>query len=57
MSTSNSTATVEAMGALINVGQSPSMRAAKEEYMFKELGYLAAPIPPDEIERRRALYK
>ncbi|KAF9060821.1 hypothetical protein BDP27DRAFT_1339078 [Rhodocollybia butyracea] len=57
MSTSNSTATVEAMGALINVGQSPSMRAAKEEHMFKELGYLAAPIPPDEMERRRALYK
>ena len=25
--------------------------------MFYELGYLAAPNPPDEIERRRALYR
>jgi hypothetical protein len=32
-------------------------RAAKEEQMFHELGYLAAPNPPDELERRRALYK
>lgn len=32
-------------------------RAAKEEYMFGELGYLAPPNPPDELERRRALYK
>lgn len=32
-------------------------RAAKEEHMFSELGYLAPPNPPDELERRRALYK
>lgn len=25
--------------------------------MFNELGYLAPPNPPDELERRRALYK
>ncbi|KAJ3744083.1 hypothetical protein DFH05DRAFT_1398004 [Lentinula detonsa] len=33
------------------------MRAAKEEQMFRDLGYLVAPNPPDELERRRALYK
>lgn len=32
-------------------------RAAKEEQMYNELGYLAPPNPPDELERRRALYK
>lgn len=32
-------------------------RAAKEEQMFNELGYLTPPNPPDELERRRALYK
>ncbi|KAI6099687.1 hypothetical protein F5141DRAFT_1142858 [Pisolithus sp. B1] len=32
-------------------------RAAKEEQMFTDLGYLAPPNPPDELERRRALYK
>jgi hypothetical protein len=32
-------------------------RAAKEERMFIELEYLAPPYPPDELERRRALYK
>ncbi|KAH9940976.1 hypothetical protein B0H21DRAFT_753848 [Amylocystis lapponica] len=32
-------------------------RAAKEEQMFMELGYLTPPNPPDELERRRALYK
>ncbi|KAJ8072841.1 hypothetical protein PM082_016400 [Marasmius tenuissimus] len=32
-------------------------RAAKEEQMFQEIGYLAPPNPPDELERRRALYK
>jgi hypothetical protein len=32
-------------------------RAAKEEQMFAELGYLAPPNPPDELERRRALHK
>ena len=32
-------------------------RAAKEEQMFLELGYLAPPNPPNELERRRALYK
>ncbi|KAJ4480084.1 atypical/HisK protein kinase [Lentinula aciculospora] len=55
--TLSSSVSIEAFGALINVGQSPSMRAAKEEHMFRELGYLPAPNPPDELERRRALYK
>lgn len=32
-------------------------RAVKEEQMYVELGYLAPPNPPDELERRRALYK
>jgi hypothetical protein len=32
-------------------------RAAKEEQMYAELGYLAPPNPPDELERRRALYQ
>lgn len=32
-------------------------RAAKEEQMYSELGYLAPPHPPDEWERRRALNK
>ncbi|KAH9945310.1 uncharacterized protein BXZ73DRAFT_38997 [Epithele typhae] len=32
-------------------------RAAKEEQMFLELGYLAPPNPPNELERRRALYQ
>lgn len=32
-------------------------RSAKEEQMFSELGYLAPPNPPDELERRRALYQ
>lgn len=32
-------------------------RAAKEEQMFADLGYLAPPYPPDELERRRELYK
>ena len=32
-------------------------RAAKEEQMFLDLGYLAPPNPPDVLERRRALYK
>ncbi|KAI0032527.1 hypothetical protein K488DRAFT_49715 [Vararia minispora EC-137] len=32
-------------------------RAVKEEAMFCELGYLAPPYPPDELERRRALYQ
>lgn len=34
-----------------------AVRAAKEEQMFNELGYLTPPNPPDELERRRALYK
>ncbi|THH29988.1 hypothetical protein EUX98_g4200 [Antrodiella citrinella] len=40
-------------------GTVPSLagRAAKEEHMFNEFGYLAPPNPPDELERRRALYK
>jgi len=32
-------------------------RSVKEESMFYELGYLVAPNPPDEIERRRALHR
>jgi len=32
-------------------------RVPKEEAMFLELGYLAAPYPPDELDRRRALYQ
>ena len=32
-------------------------RAAREEQIYAELGYLAAPNPPDELERKRALYK
>jgi hypothetical protein len=32
-------------------------RAAKEEQAYAELGFLAPPNPPDELERRRALYK
>ncbi|KIK62531.1 hypothetical protein GYMLUDRAFT_41990 [Collybiopsis luxurians FD-317 M1] len=55
--TLSNSGSMEAMSALINAGQSPSMRAAKEEQSFRELGYLAAPYPPDEVERRRALYK
>jgi len=40
-------------------GKVPSRvsRAAKEEQMFADLGYLAPPNPPDEWERRRALSK
>ncbi|KAK7044175.1 hypothetical protein VNI00_007895 [Paramarasmius palmivorus] len=38
-------------------GSGPVMRAVKEEQMFHDLGYLAPPNPPDELERRRALYK
>jgi hypothetical protein len=32
-------------------------RALKEETTFLELGYLTPPYPPDEFERRRALYQ
>ena len=32
-------------------------RVTKEEQIYAELGYLVPPNPPDEIERRRALYK
>ncbi|THH19816.1 hypothetical protein EW146_g1411, partial [Bondarzewia mesenterica] len=32
-------------------------RAVKEESMFLELGYLTAPHPPDELDRRRALHQ
>lgn len=32
-------------------------RPVREEQMYTELGYLVAPYPPDELERRRALYK
>ncbi|GLB40521.1 putative protein with domain present in phytochromes and cGMP-specific phosphodiesterases [Lyophyllum shimeji] len=40
-----------------NLSNIKAGRAAKEEQMFAELGYLAAPYAPDELERRRALYK
>ncbi|KAK0485108.1 hypothetical protein IW261DRAFT_1330790 [Armillaria novae-zelandiae] len=32
-------------------------RAANDEQLYNELGYFASPDPPDEMERRRALYK
>lgn len=32
-------------------------RVSKEEAMFLEFGYLAPPYPPDEPDRRRALYQ
>ncbi|KAA1467327.1 hypothetical protein DENSPDRAFT_236297 [Dentipellis sp. KUC8613] len=32
-------------------------RAIQEESMFQEYGYLTPPYPPDELERRRALYQ
>ena len=38
-----------------NAGFGP--RSVGEESMFHELGYLVAPNPPDEIERRRALHR
>ncbi|KAF8896214.1 hypothetical protein BD779DRAFT_1668047 [Infundibulicybe gibba] len=40
-----------------NVTPGKVNRSVKEEQMFAELGYLAPPNPPDELERRRALYK
>lgn len=36
---------------------SRASRSAKEEQMYSELGYLAPPNPPDELERRRAMYR
>ncbi|KAL0577654.1 hypothetical protein V5O48_004343 [Marasmius crinis-equi] len=46
------------IGPGVGVGASVvGVRAAKEEQMFHEIGYLAPPNPPDELERRRALYK
>jgi hypothetical protein len=35
----------------------PPGRAVKEEQMFADLGYLVPPNPPNELERRRALYR
>jgi hypothetical protein len=35
----------------------PPTRAVKEEQMFADLGYLVPPHPPNELERRRALYR
>ncbi|KZT07710.1 uncharacterized protein LAESUDRAFT_724704 [Laetiporus sulphureus 93-53] len=43
--------------AVIAAGAGRTGRAAKEEQMFSELGYLAPPNPQDELERRRALYR
>jgi hypothetical protein len=43
-----------------NKSSGPSVevvRVPKEEAMFLELGYLAPPYPPDELDRRRALYQ
>jgi hypothetical protein len=40
-----------------SISSAKAGRAAKEEQMFAELGFLAPPNPPDELERRRALYK
>ncbi|TFK72969.1 hypothetical protein BDN72DRAFT_876194 [Pluteus cervinus] len=44
---------------LISDSSSPSRvsRPSKEEQMFVDSGFLAPPNPPDELERRRALYK
>jgi hypothetical protein len=39
------------------VGDAGAGRAFNEEAMLLELGYLAPPYPPDELERRRALYQ
>ncbi|KAK0450084.1 hypothetical protein EV421DRAFT_1704638 [Armillaria borealis] len=36
---------------------SVTQRAANDEQLYNELGYFASPDPPDEMERRRALYK
>ncbi|KAL4252318.1 hypothetical protein ABKN59_002599 [Abortiporus biennis] len=49
----NSSRPINGDGAVVGL----AARAAKEEQMFNELGYLAPPNPPDELERRRALYK
>lgn len=32
-------------------------RGTKEEQAYKEHGYLVAPLPPDEVDRQRALHK
>lgn len=39
------------------VHTSKAGKSAKEENMYASLGYLAPPNPPEEWERRRALYK
>lgn len=46
------------LGAHRGGADAPALRASraiKEESMLLELGYLSAPYPPDELERRRAL--
>ncbi|KAF9000613.1 hypothetical protein BDQ17DRAFT_1426959 [Cyathus striatus] len=40
-----------------NIVSAKATRAVKEEQMFQDLGYLVPPNPPNELERRRALYK
>ncbi|THV02842.1 hypothetical protein K435DRAFT_836182 [Dendrothele bispora CBS 962.96] len=57
--TSTTVSTISASVSLASFGSMSSMatRAAKEEQMFHDLGYLIPPNPPDETERRRALYK
>ncbi|KAK2460915.1 hypothetical protein APHAL10511_007385 [Amanita phalloides] len=43
--------------ALEGISPGKSARGVREEQMYAELGYLPPPYPPDELERRRALYK
>jgi len=40
-----------------NPAASKASRAVKEQQMYMDLGYLAPPNPPNEMERQRALYK
>ncbi|KAH6909044.1 atypical/HisK protein kinase [Coprinopsis sp. MPI-PUGE-AT-0042] len=40
-----------------SIHTSKAGKSAKEENMYASLGYLAPPNPPEEWERRRALYK
>lgn len=46
-----------AMGLPAALFDRPINNPAAEEEAFRSLGYLRAPLPPNEIERRRALYK
>jgi hypothetical protein len=44
-------------GAREAAAREGNRRAVKEKQMFEELGYLVPPNTPDELDRRRALYK